>query len=92
MHFGPRRVVFTGPGGSTEPHGQGHPVDVVEHTDTPGTEVKDGDLDMLLHFDTETSGLGTGDTEACVKGSYTDPADGRTYHFFGCRPVRVLPY
>ncbi|WP_033823430.1 M66 family metalloprotease [Kitasatospora sp. MBT63] len=90
--FGARDAVYAGTGGSSEPHRQGHPMDVVEHTEHPAQAVKDGDLDLLLHFDTEHSGLRPGDGEACVKGSYTDRADGRTYRFFGCDKVRVVPF
>ncbi|GHH79742.1 hypothetical protein GCM10018781_58500 [Kitasatospora indigofera] len=91
VRFGPRQVVYAGPGGSTEPHPAGHLADVVERTVNP-VEAVDGDLDLVLHFDTEPSGVRAGDTEVCVKGSYTDRAAAQTYRFFGCRAVRVLPF
>ncbi|WP_329500979.1 hypothetical protein [Kitasatospora herbaricolor] len=47
--------------------------------------MKDGDLDLVLHFDTEPSGVQVGDTEVCVKGSCTDRAAAQTYRFL---PVR----
>ncbi|MER8185065.1 hypothetical protein [Kitasatospora sp. NPDC094015] len=90
--FGARAVVHDGTGGSTEPHAQGHPMDVVERTEHPAQAVKDGDLDLVLHFDTERSGLRPGDTEACVKGEYTDRASGRTFRFLGCDAVRVVRF
>ncbi|OKI18569.1 DUF11 domain-containing protein [Streptomyces sp. CB03911] len=92
VRFGPGRVVYAGPGGSTEPHPAGHLIDVVERTANPVEAVKDGDLDLVLHFDTEPSGVQVGDTEVCVKGSYTDRASAQTYRFFGCKAVRVLPF
>ncbi|MFD0259723.1 hypothetical protein ACFVH7_15770 [Kitasatospora indigofera] len=58
----------------------------------PVEAVKDGDLDLVLHFDTEPSGVRAGDTEVCVKGSCTDRAAAQTYRFFGCKAVRVLPF
>jgi hypothetical protein len=46
---------------------------------------------MLLHFASATSGLVPTDTEACVKGSFTDRASGQAYRFFGCDAVRIVP-
>jgi uncharacterized repeat protein (TIGR01451 family) len=91
VHFGPRRVVYAGTGGSTEVHGTGHVEDAFERTTTPVERVKDGDPDMLLHFAAATSGLVPTDTEACVVGSYTDRATGETYRFLGCDTMRILP-
>ncbi|MFE0511993.1 hypothetical protein [Streptomyces sp. NPDC058964] len=90
VRFGPRSVVYDGTGGSTEVHNRGHIEDVVERTTTPVESVRDGDLDMLLHFASASSGLQPGDTEACAKGSFIDGATGRTYRFFGCDAVRVV--
>jgi hypothetical protein len=90
VRFGPRSVVYDGTGGSTEVHNRGHIEDVAERTTTPVETVRDGDLDMLLHFASASSGLQPGDTEACAKGSFIDGATGRTYRFFGCDAVRVV--
>ncbi|MFJ9521711.1 CARDB domain-containing protein [Kitasatospora sp. NPDC101801] len=90
--FGPRDLVYSGSGGSTEWHREGHFANVAERTENVFEAFRDDDTDLLLHFDVERSGLRPGDTEACVKGSYTDRASGRTYRFFGCDAVRVRPF
>jgi uncharacterized repeat protein (TIGR01451 family) len=90
VHFGPRRVVYAGTGGSTPTHGAGHIEDAFERTTTPVEKVKDGDPDLVMQFDSATSGLVPADTEACVKGSFTDRATGQTYRFFGCDAVLVV--
>jgi hypothetical protein len=53
----PATVAF-GPGGAPEVHNRGH----IEDVDN------DGDLDMVLHFDTQLSGIACGDTEAILTG------------------------
>ncbi|MDH3614407.1 MAG: hypothetical protein OES10_14155 [Gammaproteobacteria bacterium] len=47
-----------GPDGATEFHGRGHVKDVDE----------DGDMDLLLHFNTQETGIQCGDTEATLTG------------------------
>ena len=54
-------TVRFGPGGATECHGRGHIGDVDE----------DGDLDMVLHFRTQETGIQAGDTKACLTGKST---------------------
>ncbi|WP_354644506.1 hypothetical protein [Kitasatospora camelliae] len=49
VRFGARDLVYGGTGGSTEPHRQGHPVNVVERADPAAGAVRDDDLDLLLH-------------------------------------------
>lgn len=90
VRFGPRTAVYGGTGGSPEAHNRGHIENVVERTTTPVERVRDGDLDMMLHFASATSGLQRPDTEACAKGSFTDGATGRTFRFFGCDAIRVV--
>jgi uncharacterized repeat protein (TIGR01451 family) len=58
-----------------EAHGTGHLTDID----------KDGDLDLLLHYDTRSTGIDRGDAKACLIGRTTS-GDG----VFGCDDVRVL--
>ncbi len=53
----PLSVAF-GPNGAMEAHGKGH----IEDADD------DGDLDMVLHFRTQQTGIACGDTEAALTG------------------------
>ncbi len=91
VRFGPRRAVYAGPGGSRERHDRGHLEDAFERTTTATERQRDGDVDMVLHFEAATSGLDDGDREACVKGSFVDRASSQTYRFFGCDAVRPVP-
>ncbi|MGH9363162.1 MAG: DUF6923 family protein [Thermoanaerobaculia bacterium] len=52
-------VRFSGPAGAPEAHGKGHPADVDG----------DGDLDLLLHFRTQLTGIQCGDTTATLVGA-----------------------
>jgi hypothetical protein len=45
-----------------------------------------GDTDLLLHFKMAETGLQEMDTEACVKGEFTDATG--THQFFGCDAIR----
>lgn len=47
-----------GPAGATEAHGMGH----LEDVDA------DGDMDLVLHFDTASAGIACGDAEASLTG------------------------
>ena len=57
----PLSVSF-GPGGAPEAHGKGHREDVDE----------DGDQDLMLHFETQASGIQCGDTSASLTGMTFD--------------------
>ncbi len=84
VRFGPPDLILAG-GGALEAHGLGHPYDSLELDES----TRDGDVDMVLHFATQASGLGAGDAEACVVGTLT--AGGGTYAFMGCDAVTMLP-
>jgi hypothetical protein len=50
----------------------------------------DGDLDMVLHFRTQETGIDENTTQACAKGEFTD-SGGNVHKFFGCDAVRIVP-
>lgn len=60
----------------TEAHGTGHPEDVDG----------DGDDDLVLHFETQETGIDPGDTEACLMGHTTGGIA-----IEGCDSVRTVP-
>jgi hypothetical protein len=83
VHFGQRSLVFTETGGA--PALNGHLDDSWEKDE----RTRDRDLDMVLQFPTDQTGLTAADTEACVKGSFT--SGGQTFTFFGCDQVVIRP-
>lgn len=88
VRFGPEDLVFSGTGGGSEIHQQGHIGDAPERSDE---KTRDRDLDMILHFRAVESGLFLGQTKACVKGLYVDPATSAQFKFFGCDSIIVVP-
>lgn len=74
------------PAGAAESHGKGHP----ERSYELDEKTVDADTDMVLHFKPSDSELNASTTEGCLKGKYRG-ADGRTYTFFGCDSVRIVP-
>ena len=81
--FAPKPVVTAG-GGAPEAHGKGHIEDAIERSDE---RTRDGDLDMVLHFETQRSSLTPGTTEACVRGRF-----GPTNMVFqGCDSLTRVP-
>jgi hypothetical protein len=85
VRFGPRQQVFSEAGGAAEAHGRGHPEDSFEKDE----RTRDGDIDMVLHFSTDQTGLTAVDTEGCVKGRFT--ASGQSFKFFGCDSIVIRP-
>ena len=75
---------MTAGGGAPEAHGKGHIEDAIERSDE---KTKDGDLDMVLHFDTQLSQLTGTETEACVRGRF-GPSN---IVFQGCDSVTFVP-
>jgi hypothetical protein len=74
------------PAGAREMHGTGH----LERSYELDERTVDADVDMVLHFKPSESGLTPATTEGCLKGKFRG-TDGRTYTFFGCDSVRVVP-
>ena len=68
-------VVF-GPNAATESHGRAHVTDIDE----------DGDVDLILHFDTQDTGIQCGETEATLTG---ETFDGQA--ITGFNAVRTVP-
>jgi len=86
VRFGPYDEVWAGTGGASIAHKHGHLEDSIELDET----TMDGDLDLVLHFRTQETGIEAGDVEACAKGAFTG-AGGAVYHFFGCDLIRIVP-
>ena len=85
VRFGPAALVNSG-GGGTEVHARGHREDSRELDE----RTRDGDTDLVLHFDDDPSGLVPGVTQACVRGTWVD-GGGNAHLFFGCDAVRIVP-
>jgi uncharacterized repeat protein (TIGR01451 family) len=86
VRFGPKEVVFDETGGAFESHGRGH----LERSYELDETTRDADRDMVLHFETQETGLEPDDTEACVKGDWID-GGGNVHKFFGCDSISVVP-
>lgn len=86
VRFGTPEEAFDETSGAFERHGRGHPEDAFELDET----TEDGDLDMVLHFKVQETGIQPGDTEACVKGEWVD-GNGDVHKFFGCDVIRTVP-
>jgi Tol biopolymer transport system component len=69
-------TVQFGPGAATKAHKDAH----VEDVDA------DGDLDLLLHFPTQDSGIVSGDTEACLSGQTNGGLS-----IEGCDGIQTVP-
>jgi uncharacterized repeat protein (TIGR01451 family) len=85
VRFGPKALVESG-GGATEVHGRGH----LEDSRELDERTRDGDIDLVLHFDASDAGIVPGVTEVCVKGTWVD-GGGASHLFFGCDSVVVRP-
>jgi uncharacterized repeat protein (TIGR01451 family) len=86
VRFGPYDEVWDGTGGAPIIHKQGHLEDSFELDET----TMDGDLDLMLHFSTQATGIESDDVEACAKGAFAG-VGGAVYHFFGCDLIRIVP-
>ena len=86
LRFGQRELVFANLAGSTEHQGKAQVLDTFE----PDDRTKDGDDDLRAQFSKEGTGLGSNDTEACVKGVFEAPGGAR-FKFFGCDTLRLVP-
>jgi hypothetical protein len=86
VRFGPPELVWDESGGAFEAHDRGHLEDSYEMDEM----TRDGDIDLVLHFRTQETGIGLNTTEACVKGEWMDGM-GNIHKFFGCDSVRIVP-
>jgi hypothetical protein len=86
VRFGPPELVWDESGGAFEAHNRGHLEDSYEMDEM----TRDGDIDLVLHFRTQETGIGLDTTEACVKGEWMDGM-GNIHKFFGCDSVRIVP-
>ncbi len=84
--FGPSALVLSESGGATAVQDKGHIEDSYELND----KSRDGDLDMVLQFRVENSGLTMVSSQACIKGKFSG-AGGGIYKFFGCDSIKVSP-
>ncbi len=77
---------------AAEVHNRGHLEDSIEKLlDSQGRErTRDGDLDMVLHFEAGDTSIGSSTTQGCVKGEWVD-AGGGVHKFFGCDSVNAVP-
>lgn len=69
-------AVWFGPAEAEKAHKKAHVIDVDA----------DGDLDLLLHFRTQDTGIASGDIEACLTGQTFDGVS-----ITGCDSVRTVP-
>jgi uncharacterized repeat protein (TIGR01451 family) len=83
VRFGTYEEIWGNVSGASEAHNRGHLTDSRELDET----TRDGDTDLVVHFDSADTGLVLGTTEACVKGTWTDTTG--THTFFGCDVVRT---
>lgn len=86
VRFGPPELVWDESGGAFEAHNRGHIEDSYEMDEM----TKDGDLDLVLHFRTQETGIDLYTTQACAKGEWTDDM-GNIHKFYGCDLVRIVP-
>lgn len=82
VRFASPAVLLAG-GGVYESHRKGHLGDAEER----GSGVRDGDIDMMLHFGPRSDTLATGDAEGCVFGRFASPSGPMS--FYGCDAVRT---
>ena len=82
VRFGDRQQVWSGTGGAAHRHKAAHFSDQLERDE----RTRDGDIDMKLQFRANESGLAGDDTEACVRGRFSNGVA-----FFGCDVVRIVP-
>lgn len=84
VRFGDETLVWTGAGGASERHADGH----VENSLELDEKTRDDDLDLVLDFRSAETGLTPASTEGCAKGVFE--VGGQPYTFFGCDSVRVV--
>ena len=85
VRFGPPTIFGDDGLGAYEIHNRGHLEDSFELYEV----TMDGDTDLVLHFKMQDAGFDGSETEACLKGEYTD--DTGTHQFFGCDLIRFPP-
>lgn len=84
LRFGPLDLLQNGVG-APEKHQRGHFEDSFELDEL----IRDGDLDLIAHFPTQSTPIPPGTVELCVRG--TVEAAGMSYGFVGCDTVVLKP-
>ena len=85
VRFGPRATTFAG-GGAADRRGK---IDAADSWERSDEALRDGDADLKFRFVRTETGIPSGTSEACLKGTATGPAG--SFKFFGCDTIVIHP-
>lgn len=85
VRFGPRETTFAG-GGASDRRGK---LDAADSWERSNEALRDGDVDLEFRFVRAETGIPSGTSEACLKGTAKGPAG--TFKFFGCDTIVIHP-